>query len=179
MPAGSIARRYARALMSIGVEDGTYEALGRQVGVLAGAMKTSDELTQTLSNPAFPRADRRRILSALLERIGASKTVENFVLLLLDRERMGVLPDIARELDRMIDERTGRISAEVVSAQPLNEAQTARIKETLEKISGKQVQLSKREDPELLGGVVAKLGDVVYDGSLRTQLNQMRESLVG
>jgi F-type H+-transporting ATPase subunit delta len=178
MPSGSIARRYARALMSLGVEDGTYEAIGRQVAVLARAMKTSTELAETLSNPVFPRADRRKVIQALLERAQASKTVGSFVLLLLDRERIAVLPDISRELDRMIDERAGRVAAEVVSAQPLTDTQLARLKGALEKMSGKQVQISKREDPGLLGGVVAKVGDVVYDGSLRTQLEQMRSRLV-
>lgn len=178
MPTGSIARRYARALMGIGIEDGTYEAMGGQIGALARAMKTSTELTEALSNPAFPRADRRKIVQALLERIQATKTVESFVMLLLERERISALPDIARELDRMIDERAGRIAADVVSAQPLTDAQLARLKGALEKLSGKQVQISKREDPALLGGVVAKVGDVVYDGSLRTQLDQMRTSLV-
>jgi F-type H+-transporting ATPase subunit delta len=178
MSNGSIARRYARAVMGIGVEDGTYEAVGRQIGALARAMKTSAELAETLSNPAFPRSDRRKVIQALLERIQAAKTVESFVLLLLDRERIAALPDISRELDRMIDERAGRVSAEVVSAQPLTDTQLGRLKGALEKLSGKQVQISKREDPSLLGGVVAKVGDIVYDGSLRTQLEQMRSSLV-
>lgn len=177
MPTGSIARRYARALMGIGVEDGTYEAMGRQLGVLARAMKTSQELSETLSNPAFPRADRRKVLRAILERIQATKTVESFTMLLLDRERLAVLPDISRELDRMIDERAGRIAAEVVSAQPLTDDQAAQLKAALEKLSGKQVELARREDPALLGGVVAKVGDIVYDGSLRTQLAQLRTSL--
>lgn len=177
MPTGSIARRYARALMGIGVEDGTYEAMGRQLGVLARAMKSSQELSETLSNPVFPRADRRKVLKAILERIQATKTVESFTMLLLDRERLAVLPDISRELDRMIDERAGRIAAEVVSAQPLTEGQVSQLKAALEKLSGKQVELARREDPELLGGVVAKVGDIVYDGSLRTQLAQMRTSL--
>ncbi|WP_428265808.1 ATP synthase F1 subunit delta [Haliangium sp.] len=178
MPAGSIARRYARAVLQIGVEDGTYEAIGAQVGALARAMKISEELAETLSNPAFPRADRRRIVTAILERVKAVDTVHNFCLLLLDRERLGVLPDISRELDRMIDERAGRIAADVVSAKPLTDAQLGKLKAALERLSGKQVQINKREDPELLGGVVAKLGDFVYDGSLRTQLGNLQSELV-
>lgn len=178
MPSGSIARRYARALMAIGIDNKDYEAIGRQVGDLAQAMKVSEELAETLSNPAFPRSDRRKVIAALLALVKASKTVESFVMLLLERERLAALPDISRALDAMIDERNGRISAEIVSAQPLTGDQLAKLKGALETLSGKKVEIEKREDPELLGGVVAKVGDIVYDGSLRTQLAQMRHGLV-
>lgn len=178
MSSGSIARRYARALMALGVDNNDYEALGQQVGALARAMKSSSELAETLSNPAFPRSDRKKVITALLARLNASKTVESFVLLLLERERLAALPDIARELDAMIDERKGRIAAEVVSARPLSDQQLAQLERALEALSGKKVDIAKREDPELLGGIVAKLGDTVYDGSLRTQLAQLRQRLV-
>lgn len=178
MSSGSIARRYARALMALGVDNNDYEALGQQVGALARAMKSSAELAETLSNPVFPRSDRKKVITALLARLNASKTVESFVLLLLERERLAALPDIARELDAMIDERKGRIAAEVVSARPLSDQQLAQLERALEALSGKKVDIAKREDPELLGGIVAKLGDTVYDGSLRTQLAQLRQRLV-
>lgn len=178
MSSGSIARRYARALMTLGVDNNDYEAMGQQVGALARAMKTSPELAETLSNPVFPRSDRKKVITALLARLQATKTVESFVLLLLERERLAALPDIAREFDAMIDERKGRIAAEVVSARPLTDEQLSQLKVALERLSGKTVEIAKREDPELLGGIVAKVGDTVYDGSLRTQLAQLRQSLV-
>ncbi len=83
----------------------------------------------------------------------------------------------AREFDAMVEARAGRVAAEVVSATPLTPAQVTQLTATLEKLSGKKVVLSKREDPNLLGGVVAKVGDVVYDGSLRTQLRVLRDEL--
>lgn len=163
--------------MGIGVETSTYDAMGRQVSALAKAMKESTELAEILANPAFPRADRRRVLEAVLSRLGASKVVKNFTLLLLDRERLAALPDIARELNAMIDEKNSRVTAVVTSATPLTQVQITQIKGALERLSGKQVQIDQKEDPTLLGGVVAKVGDLVYDGSLRTQLAQMRHSL--
>ncbi len=177
MPAGSIARRYARALMGIGIDNKSYDAIGRQVAALAEAMTISTELSEALSNPAFPRADRQKILEALLARLGSSQITRNFTLLLLERDRLAALPDISRELGAMIDEHVGRVSAEVTSATPLTQMQLTQIKSALEKLSGKQVHIDKKEDPELLGGVVAKVGDVVYDGSLRTQLAQMRHNM--
>src|ERR687888_495847 len=105
MIAGSVARRYARALLQLGVDDGNLERVGREVRVLATSIKRSEDLARTLSSPVFPRADREKVLRALLDRIGASQVVVNFTRLLLDRERVLILPDISRELDVMIDAR--------------------------------------------------------------------------
>ena len=179
MISGSIARRYAKALIEIGVEDGNYERIGREVRALARALKTSQELALALSNPAFPRSDREKILRAVLQRIGASQIVVNFTRLLLDRERVVVTPDISRELDAMIDERAGRAQAQVRSATALDAGQRERLTRALESLSGKKVELAIDTDPGLLGGIVAKVGDTVYDGSLRTQLEKMKQTLAG
>lgn len=178
MSSGSLARRYAKALLGIGAEDGSLEQIGRDVRALASAMKSSEELQSTLTNPAFPRADREKVVRAILQRVGASPTVDSFVRLLLDRERLAAVPDISRELDAMIDEQAGRVKAVVTSASPLTPAQRDQISQRLAAMTGKTILLETREDPELLGGVVAKVGDVVYDGSLRTQLQQMRDRLI-
>jgi len=179
MISGSIARRYAKALLDIGVADGNYERMGREVRAMARAIKGSPELTVALSNPAFARDDRERVLRAVLQRLGASQMVVNFTRLLLDRERIAVLPDISRELDAMIDARAGRVAAEVRSAVPLDASQRERLTQALEQLSGKKVEMKIDTDPSLLGGVVAKLGDTVYDGSLRTQLEKMKQALAG
>ncbi|HYU16113.1 MAG TPA: ATP synthase F1 subunit delta [Candidatus Acidoferrum sp.] len=179
MIAGSVARRYARALLQIGTADGNLERIGREVGDLAAALKRSAELAQALSSPVFQRADREKVLRALLDRIGATQAVVNLTRLLLDRERIAVLPDISRELDVMIDARAGRVAARVRSAVPLDEQQQKRLVKTLESLSGKKVEMAVEHDPALLGGLVAQVGDVVYDGSLRTQLEKIRNELVG
>jgi F-type H+-transporting ATPase subunit delta len=179
MISGSVARRYAKALMELGVELGNYERLGRELRSLARAIRTSPELDQTLTNPAFPRADRERVLRAVLDRLGAAQEVVNFTRLLLDRERIAQLPDMSRELDAMIDEKAGRIAATVTTAAPLAPAQEQALLQRLEALSGKKVQMQVVHDPGLLGGLIAKVGDVVYDGSLRTQLARMRDELAG
>jgi F-type H+-transporting ATPase subunit delta len=146
-----VAPRYAKALFDLGVEHGNYERIGREVRGLARAIEGSPELAATVGNPAFPRSDRERLVS---------------------------LPDIARELELMIDAKAGRIAALVTTAAPLAPAQEQALLARLEARSGKKVQMKVVQDATLLGGLVVKLGDVVYDGSLKTQLERMRDELV-
>ncbi len=177
MAAGSLARRYAKAVLEIGTENKNLEKMGADLRSLSKAMKDSAELQSVLTNPAIRRADRRRVIDGVLSAIGAQPLTKNLVYLLLDSERLSSVPDISREVDAMIEARSGQITAEVVSAKPLEMAQLTEITVALEKLSGKKVTVTKREDASLLGGVVAKLGDTVYDGSLRTQLRNLRDEL--
>jgi len=177
MVTGSLARRYARAVLEIGTANGNLDKLGADLRSLALAMHDSAELITALTNPAIRRADRRRVIDALLQQIGAESLTRNLVYLLLDGERMSSVAAISREVDAMIEAKAGRMLAEVTSARPLDAAQLSQITAALEKLSGKKVAVTKREDPSLLGGVVAKLGDTVYDGSLRTQLRTLRDEL--
>ncbi len=174
MASGSLARRYAKAV----IEMGSTDKIGLDLRTLAKAMKESAELQTVLTNPAIRRADRRKVLDALLQRIAANPLSKNLVYLLLDGERLIELSGISRELDAMIEARAGQITVEVTSAKPLDPSQLSQITASLEKLSGKKVTISKKEDPDLLGGVVAKVGDRVYDGSLRTQLRNLREELI-
>ena len=177
MAAGSLARRYAKAVIELGQANNNSDRMGSDLRSLAKAMKDSAELQSVLTNPAIRRADRRRVIDGLLQAIGAQPLTKNLVYLLLDSERMSSVPDISREVDAMIEAKSGRITAEVTSARPLELAQLTEITVALEKLSGKKVTVTKREDESLLGGVVAKLGDKVYDGSLRTQLRNLRDEL--
>jgi len=177
MVTGSLARRYARAVLEIGTANGNTDKLGADLRSLAKAMHDSVELITALTNPAIRRADRRRVIDGLLEKIGAAPHSKNLVYLLLDGERLASVGAISREVDAMIEAKAGRMSAEVTSARPLDATQLSQIITALEKASGKKVAVTRREDPNLLGGVVAKLGDTVYDGSLRTQLRTLRDEL--
>ena len=176
MISGSLARRYARAILAIGREQNAIERLGQEVDTLANIIHDSAELRETLSNPAFPRQERRKVVASILERMNASKPMQNFTALLLDRDRLSILPSVSRELSAMIDEAMGRVSATVTSAQALSTDQIARITNCLANLSGKQVTIETREDASLLGGIVAQVGDIVYDHSLRTQLHLLREN---
>jgi F-type H+-transporting ATPase subunit delta len=175
---GSVARRYARALFGMGVDGGNFEALGREIGDFAELLSSSPELGQTLANPVFSGQEKRSVLEQLLPRVTPTPAVQRFVMLLLERGRIVLLPAIARAYRDMMDLHLGRVRAKVTSAQPLDAGALDRVRRALEQRTGKQVLLETAVDPELVGGVVARVGDLVLDGSVRTQLEDLRAKLL-
>jgi len=174
---GSIARRYAKALLAIGIETKNHERFGQELAQFAALMDNKD-LRETLQNPSYLHSRRKAILEELITRIKPSKTVWNFLLLLADRNRLPHLQGMSREYQRMLDVYVGRVRASVTSADRLEAEQVARLKKALEGKTGKHVVLEQQTDPELIAGMVTQIGSVVYDGSIRTRLQQMRHTLL-
>jgi len=175
---GSVARRYARALFQIGVDNGTYEALGQELSDLAELFSGSPALRPALENPVFKPSEKAAILAKILPRVTPSETVRRFALLLLERGRIRALPAIARAYRELGDRHAGRVRAMVTSAQPLSAADLDRVRRSLEARTQKKVMLESQVDPSLIGGLVARVGDLVLDGSVRTQLATLREKLL-
>jgi len=178
MIAGVVARRYANALLELGSESGQLDALVEEITEVAGAYEASEEMRDALENPLFPYAVKRGILTELATTIGLGQTAKNALLLLNDRRRMRVLPGIAKLLREMSDRKKGMLRAEVVTAAPLSEAYYARLQQQLEKMTGKKVVIERREDPTILAGVITRIGDTLYDGSLQTRLNEIKHALL-
>ena len=177
MLSGSLSRRYAKAVMDLALARGVVEKVGADLRSLAAAYKAQPELGEVMGNSSYPKAQRKAVLDAVLTRIGAHELVRHTTALLLDKERLLYVPDISREVDAMIEARAGKVAAEVTSAVELTPAQVAQITARLEALSGKKVVVTRKVDPSLLGGVVARVGDIVYDGSARTQLLTLRDQL--
>jgi F-type H+-transporting ATPase subunit delta len=175
---GSVARRYARALFAIGVDKGSFEALGQELEALASVYAQSPELRQTLENPVFKISQKRAILEKVLPRVAPSRLVQTFALMLVERRRIAVLPLIARMYQEMTDVQLGRVRATVVSARPLDVITAAEIQRGLERRTGKKVLMKTEVDPALIGGVVARVGSLVLDGSLRTRLETMANRIL-
>jgi F-type H+-transporting ATPase subunit delta len=167
---GSIARRYAKALFGIGVAKGNFELLGEELANLATLYSDSRELRQTLENPVFSGTQKRKIVEAVLPRVAQNPTIYNFALLLVDRRRIDALPMISRAYQELTDAQLGRVRAVVTSAKPLDLVTEGEIQRALERRTGKKVLMKSEVDPNLIGGVIARVGDLVLDGSLRTRL---------
>ena len=172
-----IARRYAKALVEIGSETGTLDALVAEFANAAGAYDASPELRAAVENPLIPIASKKAIVAEVCDKLAVSPTTKNTILLLVDRRRMRVLPGIAQVLKEMNDLKKGMLRAEVISAAPLSDAYYQRLHAQLEKMTGKKIALDKRTDPSLLAGVVTRIGDTIYDGSLLARLREMRTAI--
>ncbi|WP_163991744.1 ATP synthase F1 subunit delta [Pyxidicoccus caerfyrddinensis] len=175
----SIARRYARALLDVASEAGRTDAIAEQLTAFAQVFAKSPELTDVLLNPAYSRSQRTQVVEGVMKALpgGADPILASTLRLLVDRSRLGYLTDIARLFGDMADARAGRIRGQVTTAAPLQPDALARIQQQLQQLTQRNVILETRVDPSLLGGVSAQVGSTLYDGSLRTQLEQMRREL--
>lgn len=171
-----MAKRYAKALLEAAAEAGVLEQVAADLEAL-GPHFAGKEVAGFFANPAVPRARKEAALTAAAERAAASRISVNLLRLLLARGRVGLLPDIARLFRDLADERTGRVRAEVTAAVPLPAASLEALAARLSAATGRQVHLTPRVDPTVLGGLVARVGSTLYDASLRTQLRRMREVL--
>ncbi len=178
MVPAAVAQRYAKALFALGEESNQLDGLVAELTRAAEAYDASAELRGTLENPLVPHAAKIAILGDVAQRLSLGASAKNTLLLLSDRRRMRALPAIVRELRVLSDKKRGVLRAQVTSAKPLTPAYLDRLKVQLEKMTGKKVEIDLTEDPELLAGVVARIGDRVYDGSLRSRLREMRAQLL-
>ncbi len=144
---------------------------------MAGLFEGSSELRQALFRPLHPAEQRRAVLEEVAERMSASENVRHFVAFLIDQRRLVDFDAIREEYGRLADAAAGRTHARVVSASPLSEAQRERLRRALAARAGEEVELQVEVEPSLLGGAIASVGTLVFDGSLKTQLQQLRSSL--
>ncbi len=174
----SIARRYARALIDVAAEGNKLDRFGEQLQSFVSALQQSRELNDVMVNPAYGRTERLAIVDAVAKLLGGTDAeVTNFLHLLVDRNRIIFLPDIARLFRDLADARAGRVRGKVVTAVPLPPESLQKIANALHSVTDLAVVLEAKVDPNILGGVSAQVGSVLYDGSLRTQLEEMRRNL--
>jgi len=172
-----IARRYAKALLSIGKEDGQAEMYKKELEGVASLFDKHKELAQAVVNPLYDAEGRKKVLMAVLERLSPSKIMTSFMALLFEKSRIQYVKDIYVFYEKLTDEMANIVRADVISAVELADDSVAKIKKALSEQTGKNVILETSVDSSLIGGVVTKLGDLVLDGSVKTQLISLKESL--
>ena len=178
MIAGGLSKRYARALVEAVAEPRDLEAAGQDLLAFLQLLRDHRDLRALFANPGVQRRDKEALLNRLTAALGIGSVVVAFLALLLGKGRLGHLEIIARIYQDLVDERLGRVRAEVATAAPLDDAMQRRLAQRLAAVAGKQVVLETTVDPGLLGGMVARIQGTVYDGSLRAQLARLREQLV-
>jgi F-type H+-transporting ATPase subunit delta len=173
---GSISRRYSKALFQLAQEQKQEEAIGQEIEQFFNAYANSP-LQTVLNNPAFNLESRKKILTEVTKSLQLSTLSSHFVSMLLERDRLPYLSFIVAYYRRLLNETKGRVEATVVAFNPLDTPMLERLRQTLHVISGKEIVLHEKDDPALLGGLLVELEGKIYDGSVRTQLDTMKQRI--
>ncbi len=172
------AKRYAQALFELGIEHDQLEPLGDALNDAATLFADSAQLRNVLTNPAVELNERRDVIEALVDKAGWPRLFRNFMLLLIDRDRIRHIEAIADEYARRTDDHLGRARASVTSATELSDDQIESLQSRLGELVGKDVIMTTEVDESLIGGVVARVGGTIYDGSVRNHLQRMRDAIL-
>lgn len=172
-----ISQRYAKALFELAQQAGRIDEIGADLAAVSQVISAEPVLRDTLLSPVVTRAAKHQVLAAFLDAAGPDPLVANFLRVLLDARKLPFLPDIASTFQDMADEASGRVRGEAVAPMPLDPGDVEALSQALSRTLQKDVTLDTRQDPALLGGVIARVGNLVFDGSLRTQLQRMKETL--
>jgi len=174
-----LANRYAKALFSVAQEEKAFDEYAKSLNEIAQAMTAQPEVKDGLTNPVYPLDVRAKVMDYIAEAQGASQVIKNFLNLVLQKKRAAFLPEIAEAFQILIDSQRNICQGTVLTAMPLTAELNEKVQSTLEKLTGKKVVLHTKVDPTILGGIIAKVGDLVLDGSIRSQLQGLKESIKG
>jgi F-type H+-transporting ATPase subunit delta len=173
----TIAQHYADALADVAISDKSVEAVSREFRDFLALLRESPQIGILLGSPAVSRANKHGVAAALVERMGASRTLRNFLFVVINQRRMALLPEIQLAFETQLDDRQGVARASVTSARELNESERKHLRAALERLSGRRVEAQYSLDPALIAGAVVRVGSTIYDGSVRTQLERLRTRL--
>ncbi len=177
MITNAIAKRYAKALIELAAEEGAVEKFQDELQLFASVLDACPEGSALFFSPALSGVEKKGLLKEMIGRLSISGTVNNLLFLLQEKNRLDQLQSIIAAYRSFADQLSGTLRGTVTSALPLDEGQVKEIRDVLEKSTGKKVLLQVDYDPSLIGGVVTKIGDKIFDGSIKTQLDRIQDIL--
>ncbi len=177
MIGSKVSRRYAKALLSLGQEDGRYKEYEQNLQEFSSFCSANNEFFRVISNQVFSVEDRKKVLDIVLEKSPFSGVVRNFLRLLLDKNRIGAIQEITDYYTKLTDDISDITRADVITARPLKEKALDKLEKALAALTAKQVKTNVEADESLIGGLIVRIGDLVLDGSVKAQLGALRESL--
>lgn len=176
MTRDAVARRYAKALFTITEKE--VEAISSELYAVSRAIETSRELENFVFNPVFGKEEKTKVLMDILQKLKAKDITKNFIKLLLKKDRIKYLKEIVENLSVLIVEKQNKKKALVVSTSKLSDASLLKIKSRLSDITKKDIELEEKIDDSIIGGVVIQVGSLVYNGSIKTQLENVKNRLL-
>jgi F-type H+-transporting ATPase subunit delta len=174
----ALAERYAGALVDVALENKQADQVKQELAAFAALVSESPELHAFLANPSIARAAKHAAVEQLVARMGASRTLRNYLFVIVDQRRAGMLLEIEQAFSRLLDARQGITQALVTSAADLTPKEREQLGAALGKLTGEKVQAQFKTDSALIGGAVVRIGSTIYDGSLRTQLDRLRAKMI-
>ena len=179
MSSQTVARRYASALADVLIERREESLVRQELATWESMITQNPLLLEAFTNPTIPYEQKSRVLNDLIARTDIRQTTANFLRVLLRNQRLADLPQVNAKLAQILDERGGIVSAEITSARPVSDEVRSSLEQTLAQLTKKKVRLDFRTDESLIGGIVTRIGSTIYDGSVRTQLDQLGQELAG
>ena len=173
-----IARRYAKALINLAEKGNDLDNAGKNLNAITEVYKENSELRQVLSDTKVSSVVKLEILKDVLDKIKVTKLVDTFSRYLLAKRRIDFLPDIERAFNLLLQEKLGRIEADVTAAYELSKETVKNLVNAISGYSGKEVEVNVTIDPSIIGGIKTRIGSTVIDGSIQTHLNQIRQSII-
>jgi F-type H+-transporting ATPase subunit delta len=173
----AIASRYARALAEVLGAQGDFGAMLRELEDFAGVWRESDDLRQVLTSPTIPAEQKRGVLDAIVQKLGLSVTAGNFLRVLLVNYRISLLEEVLQAFQKAANERLGIVEVQVLYAQDLTPGEQEALRKKFAELTGKKVEMKFRREEKLLGGIQARVGSTIYDGSAQGYLERLRGQL--
>jgi F-type H+-transporting ATPase subunit delta len=173
-----VGKRYAKALIQLAIEADAVEKIGRDLRDFALCFEASRELRSVFENPSVSQKNRGSVLREIAQQAGMHERARDLLLLLSDRQRLRHAPEVSDAYDAMAEARSGKVRAEVVTASSLPPAYLVELERVLRDVTGQKVVLTHTIDPSLIAGVVTKIGDQVFDGSLKSRLSELKSELL-
>ena len=178
MSVETVARRYAAALADVVTKSGETDSVKAELKSWEEMINSNADLQTAFGNPSIAQENKVKVLESLISRTKPTKTTANFLRVLLRNDRLGEISEINERLEGVLEERSGIISAKIISARPLSETQKAELQTSINKMTAKNVRLNYEIDENIIGGVVTRIGSTVYDGSVKTKLEELKHQLV-
>ncbi len=177
MISSDLAKRYARAFFDIAVEEGKIEEYGKELASFASMIVQNKALQEFLANPIFELKAKKTVVEELLARVKFSDRTANFLRLLTDKQRIGILAEIESAYKDLMDKTLKKVRVTVRTAYPLTAELEGALKKRVADMTGKEVEMTVEDDASLIGGLIVRVGDTMYDGSIKTQLGNIRKLL--
>ncbi len=179
MSVETVARRYANALADVVTKTSEVDSVRNELKTWETMINANTDLQTAFGNPAISQVNKEKVLENLIEKTQPTKTTANFLRVLLRNSRLTEISEINQKFSSVLEERSGAVSAQITSARVLSEAEKSELQTSLQQLTGKNLKLNFETDETLIGGVVTRLGSTVYDGSVKTQLAELKQQIIG